>query len=354
MLRSAHVLRRNSASKMEALANDFCPRGAAMVITLQGGADLIKVRQALIAKGMWIRPLQAAKQTLFLVEPHSAGVSLEALRSIEGVAEVFAASSQHPLVDAHAKVVRIGDEELGLGCPPTFMAGPCSVESAAQIDRLAQKLAGFGVRFLRGGAYKPRTSPYSFQGHGAKALSWLRAAADRHGLKVVTEATAVEEVALVAAHSDLIQVGSRNMSNFALLRSVAQTAMPVLLKRGMAATVEEWLSAAEYCLLHGARAVIFCERGIRGFDSNTRSLLDLGAVALLANVYHLPVLVDPSHAAGRRDLIAPLAQAALAAGACGLLIETHDDPGQAQSDGPQAVAPEQVEALILASRISSR
>lgn len=317
-----------------------------MIVTLREGADLNRVKHALAERGLWVRPLLGGPHAQLLVEPHSAAVTRDALLAVDGVAGVSAPASEHPLVDAQPRTVRIAGVELGHGARPVFMAGPCSVESEVQIESLAARLAPLGVRFLRGGAYKPRTSPYSFQGHGPEALRWLRAAADRHGLGVVTEAMSEEAVDVVAAAADLIQIGSRNMSNFSLLRAAGRTRRPILLKRGMSATVEEWLSAAEYCLLHGAQAVLLCERGIRGFDPSTRNLLDLGAVALLSHVYKLPVLVDPSHAVGRRDLIPALSQAALAAGACGLLIETHDHPGAALSDGPQALLPEQLAALV--------
>jgi 3-deoxy-7-phosphoheptulonate synthase len=220
------------------------------------------------------------------------------------------------------------------------------MESEAQAFSIAAALAPLGVAFLRGGAYKPRSSPYSFQGHGEPALDWLRRAADAHGMKVVTEALAEADVDLVAAHADLVQVGSRNMHNYALLKAIGRTGRPALLKRGMAATIDEWLHAGEYLLAGGASGVVFCERGIRSFDDSTRNLLDLGAVALLAHVHRLPVIVDPSHGAGRRDLVLPLGRAALAAGAAGLMIESHDDPPRALSDGPQAIPLGELPALV--------
>jgi 3-deoxy-7-phosphoheptulonate synthase len=232
------------------------------------------------------------------------------------------------------------------------MCGPCSVESPEQIDRLAHALSGLGVAFLRGGAFKPRTSPYGFQGHGAQALGWLRAAAHTHGMRVVTEALSEADVDTVAEHADLVQIGSRNMQDFALLRAVGQAGLPVLLKRAVSATIDEWLLAAEHLLVHGAAGVVLCERGIRGFDPSTRNVLDLGAVAVL-HARGVPVLVDPSHAAGRRDLVPPLARAALAAGAAGLMIEVHDAPGQALSDGPQALHPTDLAALLASMRGAS-
>lgn len=317
-----------------------------MIVTVKDGFDPAEVKRELVARGLWVERLEGAAQVHFAVAPYSRAIGREALLAIGGVAAVAALPSAHPRVDAQPARIRIGTVDIGAGAPKVVMAGPCSVESPTQIRELAAALAPLGVKFLRGGAYKPRTSPYSFQGLGAQALGWLRRAADEFGLQVVTEAMGADELPLVAATADLVQVGSRNMQNYALLRSVAATGRPVLLKRGMAATLEEWILAGEYCLHHGAEAVVFCERGVRGFDPSTRNLLDLGAVALLAHVQHAPVIVDPSHGAGRRDLIAPLARAALAAGAAGLLVETHLDPGRALSDGAQSLLPEELRALI--------
>lgn len=327
----------------------------ATIVTLRPGADPATVRRALAARGLWVRPLVAVPgadgdspplPVQLAVEPHSAAIDPAALLAVEGVAAISAPPSEHPRVDAHPAAVRIGAVTIGGGGPPVFMAGPCSVESEAQVRALAEAIARAGAHFLRGGAFKPRTSPYAFQGHGLTALRWLRQAADDHGLLVVTEAMAPDEVMPVAEHADLVQIGSRNMYNAPLLRAAGRAGRPVLLKRGMSATLEEWLCAAEYCLLHGAPHVVLCERGVRGIDPGTRNLLDLGAVALLAHTRRLPVLVDPSHGVGRRDLIPPLCKAALAAGACGLMIETHADPGCALSDGPQALLPEQLAHLL--------
>lgn len=326
-----------------------------MIVTVADGADAAQVQRALIAKGLWVKPLrtEGAAPRQFVVEPFSARVERAEVLAIAGVAGVSVPASEHPLVDAQPPVVEVAGARIGVGAEPVFMAGPCSVESQEQIERIAAMASALGVRFLRGGAFKPRTSPYAFQGAGVEALGWLRRAADRHGMKVITELMAAEDAAAVIEHADVVQIGSRNMANYALLRTAARGRRPILLKRGMAATVEEWLAAGEYCLLHGAASVLFCERGVRGFDSATRNLLDLGAVALLSQVHRLPVLVDPSHAVGRRDLIPALSRAALAAGAAGLLIEIHDQPGQALSDGPQALLPEQLRALLQALRTGS-
>lgn len=315
-------------------------------IILRRGADVEGIRCSLVDKGLWITPLAGGADARgFALEAHSRPVSRTELLAIDGVETVLEQESPHPLVDAHPATVEVAGCTLGAGAPLVVMAGPCSVESPEQIDALAGRVAAAGARFLRGGAFKPRRSPYAFQGHGVKALAWIRSAADHHGLAVVTEALSEATVDAVAEVADLVQVGSRSMHSPALLRAVAASGRPVLLKRGMAATVEEWLLAGELLLGHGTPAVVFCERGVRGFDAGTRNMLDLSAVALLAHVHRLPVVVDPSHAAGRRDLIAPLSLAARAAGASGLLIETHDSPGTARSDGPQALTPEEFSDL---------
>jgi 3-deoxy-7-phosphoheptulonate synthase len=318
-------------------------------LLLRLGADAERVRRSLIGKGLWVTPLGDGDGRVgFAVEPHSRRVPRGELLEIEGVESVLDADSLHPLVDRAPQTAEAGGHELGPGRPFALMGGPCSVESPEQIEAAAARVQRAGGSFLRGGAFKPRRSPYAFQGHGREALGWLRHAADRHGLSVVTEALSEASVEPVAEVADLIQVGSRSMHALSLLRAVGRAGRPVLLKRGMAATVEEWLLAGEALLSHGAPAVIFCERGVRGFDASTRNLLDLSTVALLSHVHRLPVVVDPSHAAGRRDLILPLALAARAAGAAGLLVETHDDPAAARSDGPQALSPEEFAGLAVA------
>jgi 3-deoxy-7-phosphoheptulonate synthase len=225
-------------------------------------------------------------------------------------------------------------------------AGPCSVESREQIEATAQAVAAHGANVLRGGAFKPRTSPYAFQGLGAEGLKLLRDAADRFGMSVVTEVLDPRDVALVAQHADMLQIGTRNMQNFTLLREVGDARKPVLLKRGLSATIEEWLLAAEYLLVAGNAEVVLCERGVRSFDSATRNLLDLAAVPLVHSLSHLPVIVDPSHGTGLAKLVAPMAAAGVAAGADGLLVEVHPDPPAAASDGPQSLTFEQFESLM--------
>lgn len=316
-----------------------------MIVTLAPDADPQGVRRALTEMGLWAcRYDREEGPVCFTVQPWSEAVQPERILSLEGVESVARAASPHPLIDRQRLPLSVAGVRFG-GPRQVLMAGPCSVESPEQIRRIASRLAPLGVRLLRGGAFKPRTSPYAFQGVGEQALGWLRAAADEFGMGVITEALGESTVDAVAAHAEMIQIGSRNMHSYSLLREVARAGKPVLLKRGMAATVEEWLLAGEYLLYHGAAGVVFCERGIRGFDPSTRNLLDLASVALLAHVHRLPVVVDPSHALGRRDLILPLSRAARAAGAVGLLIETHDDPGRSLSDGPQALLPAEFEEL---------
>jgi 3-deoxy-7-phosphoheptulonate synthase len=241
-------------------------------------------------------------------------------------------------------VVRAGGVSIGAGL--VVIAGPCSVESRRQILETARRVKAAGANMLRGGAYKPRTSPYDFQGLGAKALAWLAEAREETGLPIVTEVLSQEDVERVAEVADLIQVGARNMQNTALLRKLARTKKPVLLKRGASATIAEWLLAAEYLLAGGNPNVVLCERGIRTFETATRNTLDLAGVALVKQLSHLPVLVDPSHATGLSALVPAASRAAVAVGADGLLIEVHRRPAEAWSDGAQSLDPTAFAALL--------
>lgn len=242
-------------------------------------------------------------------------------------------------------IVYVGDVKIG-GGSRVYIAGPCSVENEIQISEIAQAIQG-SAHILRGGAYKPRTSPYSFQGLGEQGLRFLRAAGQKAGLPVVTEVMSEEEVDMVAGYVDMLQIGARNMQNFALLRKVGAQSKPVFLKRGVAATIEELLLSAEYILDAGNSQVVLCERGIRTFNHTyTRNTLDISAVPILKHLTHLPVVVDPSHGSGRWNLIGPLARAAVVAGADGLMIEVHNQPDQALSDGPQSLKPDKYNALI--------
>jgi len=265
---------------------------------------------------------------------------LEALAAAAGVADVVAISDPFKLVSRQAKpqrtVVNVGGVRIGDGSL-VVIAGPCSVESREQLFSTARAIKTAGAQLLRGGAYKPRTSPYDFQGLGVEALHLLREVREELELPVVTEVMGTEDVDVICEHADMLQVGARNMQNFALLRRLATIDKPVLLKRGPSASVKEWLLAAEYLLSGGNRNVVLCERGIKTFETETRNTLDLASVALARERSHLPVIVDPSHGTGLRSLIAPLSRAAAALGADGLLIEVHPCPERALSDGPQSL-----------------
>ena len=269
--------------------------------------------------------------------------------NLPGVVECIPVSKPYKLVSRDAKSedtvvqlknVYIGTKELVL------MAGPCSIESKSQIMETAEFVKSQGAQVLRGGAYKPRTSPYSFQGLKEEGLKYLREAADRFELSVVTEVKDTETVPLVSDYADLLQIGARNMHNFSLLEAVGRTKKPILLKRGLAATIEEWLMAAEYIASQGNYNIVLCERGIRTFEAYTRNTLDLNAVPLVKQLSHLPIVVDPSHGTGSWELVGPMALAAVAAGADGLMIEVHPHPEKALSDGRQSLKPEKFADLV--------
>ncbi|WP_366513859.1 3-deoxy-7-phosphoheptulonate synthase [Moorena sp. SIOASIH] len=243
----------------------------------------------------------------------------------------------------HQTIVRLSEQVVFGGSELVIIGGPCTVESHAQMETVATKLKAAPVQALRGGAFKPRTSPYSFQGLGLAGLEILSDIRRRHQIPVVTEVMSIGQIESIATHADLLQVGSRNMQNFDLLKALGKQDLPILLKRGLAATVEEFVMAAEYILSHGNSQVVLCERGIRSFDNYTRNILDLGAVVALKQLTHLPVIVDPSHAVGKRELVAPLAKAAVAAGADGLIIECHPEPEKSVSDARQALS---IEAMV--------
>lgn len=245
----------------------------------------------------------------------------------------------------HVSVIRVGITQIG-PAQFTIIAGPCAVESEEQIGTIAQTLSRNGVKFLRGGAFKPRTSPYAFQGLGVEGLQMMRKAADQFEMKVVTEAVSSADVPVVSEYADIIQIGTRNMQNFQLLKKAGKQPKPVLLKRGMNATIEEFLLASEYILQEGNSQVILCERGIRTFETSTRNTLDISAVPTIKQLSHLPIFVDPSHASGKRNLILPLSRAALAAGADGVLIEVHNQADLAKSDGPQSISFAAFEELL--------
>ena len=242
-------------------------------------------------------------------------------------------------------VVWVADVPIG-GDQPIVIAGPCSIETRDQVNRTAIAVSRSGASILRGGAYKPRTSPYDFQGLGVDGLRLLREAGDQAAMPVVTEVMSEDDVAVVSEYADMIQVGARNMQNFALLKKLSKTRRPILLKRGPSATVKEWLSAAEYLLYGGNESVVLCERGIKTFDTSLRNTLDLAAVALVKEMTHLPVIVDPSHATGKRSLVGKCARAAIAVGADGVIVEVHPDPDNAWSDGEQSLRFEDFEEMM--------
>ncbi len=241
--------------------------------------------------------------------------------------------------------IKIGNVEIG-GGNFTVMAGPCSVESESAIESIAKIIKNYGIKIMRGGTFKLRTSPYSFQGLGKEGLKIIRKVADKHDLLVVSEIIDTKDIPIFIDLVDIIQVGTRNMYNYALLKELGKLDKPVLLKRGMSATIEEFLLAAEYIAKEGNQKIILCERGIRTFENYTRNTLDISAIPIIQKLSHLPVIVDPSHAAGRRDIVPALAKAALAVGADGLLIEVHDKPDEALSDGAQSLLPEQFKNLM--------
>lgn len=240
-----------------------------------------------------------------------------------------------------------GIVNFGQECPVVHIAGPCSVENEQMIVATAQKLKQAGAKFLRGGAYKPRTSPYAFQGHGAKALEFLATAREKTGLGIITEVMNVSDLEKIAEVTDIIQIGARNMQNYSLLKKAGLQSKPVLLKRGMCATIKEWLLAAEYIIAAGNPQVILCERGVRSFDNQyTRNILDLSVIPVLRNLTHLPIMVDPSHGTGKAEYVPAMAKAAIAAGADSMMIEVHPNPAKALSDGPQSLTPEEYQELM--------
>ena len=269
--------------------------------------------------------------------------------AMAGVKECHRIVSPYKLASRHFRpqgtIVKIGDLEIG-GPKVVVMAGPCSVENEEQIEVCAKIVADSGAQVLRGGAFKPRSSPYSFQGLGEDGLKLMRQAADRHGLRMVSEVMDASQIPQLVQYSDILQLGARNMQNFNLLRELGKIRKPVLLKRGIAATIEELLLAAEYIMSGGNYDVILCERGIRTFETATRNTMDVSAIPVVKKLSHLPMVGDPSHATGRRDMVLPMARAAVAAGADGLIVEVHPDPDRALSDGAQTLTPQQFAEMM--------
>ncbi|HEX8035940.1 MAG TPA: 3-deoxy-7-phosphoheptulonate synthase [Ktedonobacterales bacterium] len=331
-----------------------------MVVVVREGAspeerDEIARILASRAGGYIPTPIHTSQGEVFCLPRGAATPEAEAqLQSLAGVERVLPLATAYQLASRafqpEKTVVQVGEARIG-GDEPVVIAGPCSVESEEQILEAARAARAAGAQVLRGGAFKPRTSPYAFQGLGLRGVELLAQAGAAAGLPIVTEVMEPGFVAEVAALSDILQVGSRNMQNYPLLRAVGRSGRPVLLKRGFASTVEEWLLAAEYILAEGNPNVILCERGVRSYDPQTRNLLDLTCVPLLSGLTHLPVIVDPSHATGKRELVLPMGIAAIAAGADGLIVEMHPRPDEALSDAAQTIDPATLRQLVRRSHV---
>lgn len=327
--------------------------GAGMVIVMEAGADepqIEKVIERLTELGFDAHRSSGAERTVIgAVGGSATGVDPRELEILGGVKEVVRISKPYKLVSRSFRpegtVVDVGGVKIG-GNEVVVMAGPCSVESEEQIHEIAGHVARAGARILRGGAFKPRSSPYSFQGLGGDGLRFLRDAADAHDLKTISEVMDPGQMELMSEYIDIFQVGTRNMQNFSLLKALGRQRKPVMLKRGLSATIEEWLMSAEYIMAGGNHDVILCERGIRTFEQHSRNTFDISAFPIVKKLSHLPVIGDPSHAIGIRDKVAPLARAAVAAGADGVIVEVHHNPSEALSDGPQALLPEQFRELM--------
>jgi 3-deoxy-7-phosphoheptulonate synthase len=294
-------------------------------------------------KGMKAHPIEGAQRVAIGITGNIGTLDRGTFESMPGVIQVIRVSHPFKLVSREFKpddsVVRVGDVSIG-GRDLVVIAGPCSVESYDQTLRIARRIKAAGAHILRGGAFKPRTSPYSFQGLGLEGLEALARVREEVGMPVVTEATDIDVLDQVAEYADMVQIGARNMQNYTLLKRAGRCGRPILLKRGMTATITEFLLSAEYILDQGNPAVVLCERGIRTFADHTRNTLDVSAVPEVKRISHLPIIADPSHASGKRNKILPLARASVAVGADGLMVEVHDDPDHALSDGNQAILPE--------------
>jgi len=314
-----------------------------MIVVMEPGAAVAQISSVIRrVEEMGLKPLPShgATQTVIGIIGRHKPADLAEIEKMPGVAQVNPLTKSFKLVNREFKpeptVIKVNGVSIG-GDEFVVMAGPCSVESRDQLQATAAWVHRCGGRILRGGAFKPRTSPYSFQGLGEEGLRILRDAKRETGLPIITEVMAPELVPLVASYADILQIGTRNMQNYALLEAAGQARKPVLLKRGMMSTIEEMLLAAEYILSNGNSQLMFCERGIRTFETATRNTLDLSAIPVIKQASHLPLIIDPSHATGRKDCIPAMARAALAAGADGIIVETHPNPAEALSDGPQSL-----------------
>jgi len=324
-----------------------------MVVVMQEGAldhQIQHVIDRLVAMGFNVHRSTGETHTVLGAVGVRTDFDPRDIELLDGVREVVRITQPYKLASRHfrpegtvveiGKGVRIGGQEV------VVAAGPCAVESSEQIQTVAERVAKSGAKLLRGGAFKPRTSPYTFQGLGEQGLKFMRQAADKNGLYVVSEVMDPSQIALMLPYVDMLQVGARNMQNYHLLRALGETHKPVLLKRGMSATIEELLLSAEYIMSGGNYNVVLCERGIRTFETSTRNTLDIAAIPVIKKLSHLPIIADPSHGTGRRDKVAPMARASVAAGADGLLIEVHNDPEHALSDGAQSLFADQFAQLM--------
>ncbi len=311
--------------------------------------EIERVVEVISELGFRGHPLPGAQRTAIGVTGNQGAVEATRFENLPGVAEVIRVSKPYKLITLDLKpektIVKVGDAQIGSD-ELAIIAGPCAIESHEQAFAVAAAVRQSGAKFFRGGAFKPRTSPYSFQGLGEAALEILAEVRAAYGLKIVTEALDEAGVDLVERYGDMIQIGARNMQNFSLLRRAGRSSLPVLLKRGLSATLEEWLLAAEYIMSEGNYNVVLCERGVRTFVQHTRNTLDLAAVPAVQRISHLPVIVDPSHGTGKNHLVGPLARAAVAVGADGLMIEVHNRPEIALSDSAQSLTLEQYDVLI--------
>jgi len=328
-----------------------------VVVVMQEGASAAEVDtvvERLECMGFSVHRSTGANRTILGVVGADVRGDPRLVETFDGVQEVVNISEPYKLASRafrpQGTVVRLDDIRIG-GDEVVVMAGPCSAESDEQVHATAAAVKRAGAKVLRGGAFKPRSSPYSFQGLGEDGLRMLRDAATAHNLKLVSEVMDASQIDVVARYADILQVGARNMQNFSLLRELGHAQKPVLLKRGISATIEEWLLSAEYVLSGGNMDVILCERGIRTFETYTRNTLDISAIPIVKKLSHLPIFVDPSHGTGRRDKVAPMARAAVAAGADGLIIAVHVDPDHALSDGAQTMFPSQFDRLMAELRI---
>ena len=328
-----------------------------MIIIMESGAeesDIQAVISKLNALDLDIHRSDGVAQVVIGAIGLTGEIELNDFKLMKGVSNVIRISEPYKLASRamhpEKTIINVRGEEIG-GEKVVVMAGPCSVESKDHIMRMAEIVSKAGAKFLRGGAYKPRTSPYSFQGLGEEGLIYMREAADMYDLAIVTEIMDPNLIPLMSDYTDIFQVGARNMQNYQLLKELGKSKIPVLLKRGLSATIEEWLMSAEYIMAGGNQNVILCERGIRTFEGYTRNTFDVSAIPVVQGLSHLPIIADPSHATGIRDKVSPVARASVAAGADGMLIEVHDNPEEALSDGAQSLYPEQFTTLMNEVRI---